>query len=89
MASFEEVEIEEWPFTIKKVEGPSRTDNQWHRCQCLLLCSEPGTPQEDRCKEMVRGPDNPFCPECEGRHPEYAESTMTEVTVWGLERGDQ
>lgn len=61
----------------------ARTTPTFHLCYCVIV--HDGEPEESgRCHAFGLGPDEPFCPECEDRHPEMQLRLGITVTTWAV-----
>lgn len=64
---------------MEEIDPPAR-EEQTHQCLCILVYI---TDQTHRCTRIT-GKDQPFCSECDDRHPERG-SLIKEVTSAPLE----
>jgi hypothetical protein len=54
------------------MNGPLRAETETYSCRCVVLCFN----VEGRCGQPAT-PDSPFCPDCEDRHPEWADAIVS------------
>ena len=71
-----------------EVEIPVRGKGHQHQCLCLVLRPHPsGRKLRDRCYQPVYSPDQPFCDDCTGRHPEAQKEDGVIVTQVEIVKG--
>lgn len=52
-----------------------------HQCCCMRLIQTEDKVVEDQCGVWVESGDDPFCRDCEDRHPEYDSSIIIKVAA--------